>query len=54
MKAVDKYSIAQPLYFSNYGRVKKGPLSGCYLISSYDEKKGLWKAGLYAKKEIRK
>ena len=54
LKVVDKYGIAQPLYFSNYGRVKKGPLSGCYLISSYDEKAGLWKAGLYAKKEIRK
>lgn len=53
LKVVDKYGIAQPLYFSNYGRVKKGPLSGCYLISSYDEKAGLWKAELYAKKEIR-
>lgn len=54
LMVVDKFGIAQPLYFSNYGRMKKGPLSGCYLISSYDEKAGLWKAGLYAKKEIRK
>lgn len=51
LKVVDKYDIAQPLYFSNYGRVKIGPLRGSYLISSYDKKNGEWRAGLYTKKE---
>ena len=51
IRVEDKYGIAQPLYFSNYGRVKTGPLKGSYLISSYDEKKGIWSAGLYNKKE---
>lgn len=53
LKVVDKYGIAQPLYFSNYGRVKTGPLAGSYLISSYDEKNSVWRAGLYNKKETR-
>lgn len=53
LKMVDKFGIAQPLYFSNYGRVKSGPFTGCYLISSYNEKDGVWSAGLYSKKEKR-
>lgn len=53
IKVVDKSGIAQPLYFSNYGRVKTGRLNGSYLISSYEEEKCVWKAGLYSKKEAR-
>lgn len=53
LKVVDKCEIAQPLFFSNYGRVKTGPLKGGYLISSFDEQNGVWSAGLYRKKEKR-
>ena len=53
IRVADKYGIAQPLYFSNYGRVKTGPLKGSYLISSYEEKNSVWSAGLYSKKEKR-
>ena len=53
LKVVDKFGIAQPLYFSNYGRIKSSPLTGCYLISSYNEKAGVWSTGLYSKKETR-
>lgn len=53
LKVVDKFGIAQPLYFSNYGRIKSSPLTGCYLISSYNEKAGVWSTGLYCKKETR-
>ena len=53
LQVVDKYDVAPPLYFSNYGRVKTGPLRGSYLISSYDEKNSEWRAGLYTKKEKR-
>ena len=35
IKVVDKYGIASPLYFSNYGRIKEGVLNGCYKISSF-------------------
>ena len=53
LRVEDKFGIAQPLYFSNYGRVKHGPLKGSYLISAYEEKGDVWRAGLYSKIETR-
>lgn len=35
VRVIDKYGIAKPLYFSNYGRVKTGELVGAYQIGGY-------------------
>lgn len=49
IRVVDKYGIAKPLYFSNYGRVKAGMLEGAYRISSYNSKTQQWKADQFIK-----
>ena len=55
LKVVDKVGIADPLYFSNYGRVKSGDLTGCYNISKFFTENGAtkWKAGLFTKTSTR-